>query len=148
MAPWCRRPRAEGADPRYADAEGVPLLVNAAENRTLAVMKLLAESDGAKRDGEAKGEYLDVVSTKGFTALIIELAHGHLGTIEYLLKDTRAEMNAMHEIHATLLMYAAASGHIGTMKLLLGIIGVDVNEIHNNSGSLLWRLPWVGRERQ
>lgn len=126
-----------GADPRYADGEGVTPLMNAAENGTASVLKLLAESDSAQRDVEAKGRYVDVVSDTGFTALIIASAHGHSGAIEYLLKDAKADVNAMHETHVTPLMYAAASGHVDAMKLLLDEGKVDVNELHTNGGSAL-----------
>jgi len=126
-----------GADPRYADAEGVTPLMNAAENGTAPVLKLLAESKAAQKDEEAKGKYVDVVSTTGFTALIIASAHGHSGAVEYLLKDAKADVNAMHETRVTPLMYAAASGHVEAMRLLLDVGGVDVNELHTNGGSAL-----------
>mmetsp|Transcript_27152 Transcript_27152/g.56530 ORF Transcript_27152/g.56530 Transcript_27152/m.56530 type:complete len:949 (-) Transcript_27152:246-3092(-) len=126
-----------GADPRYADGEGVTPLMNAAENGTASVLKLLAESDAAQRDEETKGRYVDVVSDTGFTALIIASAHGHTGAIEYLLKDAKADVNAMHETHVTPLMYAAASGHVDAMKLLIDEGKVDVNELHTNGGSAL-----------
>jgi ankyrin repeat protein len=126
-----------GADARFADGEGVTPLMNAAENGTAAVLKLLAESDSAKKDEEVKGRYVDLVFNTGFTALIIASAHGHGGAIEYLLKDAKADVNAMHETHVTPLMYAAASGHIDAMKLLLDVGKVDVNELHTNGGSAL-----------
>lgn len=126
-----------GADPRFTDAEGVTPLMNAAENGTAAVLKLLIESNTAKADEETKGRYVDLVSNTGFTALIIASAHGHSGAIEYLLKDAKADVNAMHETHVTPLMYAAASGHIEAMKLLLDVGKVDVNEQHTNGGTAL-----------
>ena len=126
-----------GADARFADGEGVTPLMNAAENGTASVLKLLAESKSAKKDEETKGKYVDLVSNTGFTALIIASAHGHTGAIEYLLKDAKADVNAMHETHVTPLMYAAASGHIDAMKLLLDVGKVDVNEHHTNGGSAL-----------
>lgn len=126
-----------GADPRHADGEGVTPLMNAAENGTASVLKLLAESDAAGRDEETKGKYVDVVSDTGFTALIIASAHGHTDAIEYLLKDAKADVNAMHETHVTPLMYAAASGHVEAMKLLLDVGKVDANELHTNGGSAL-----------
>ncbi|KAL9181110.1 hypothetical protein ACHAXT_009915 [Thalassiosira profunda] len=126
-----------GADARFADGEGVTPLMNAAENGTASVLKLLAESASAKKDEDAKGKYVDLVSNTGFTALIIASAHGHTGAIEYLLKTAKADVNAMHESHVTPLMYAAASGHIDAMKLLLDVGKVDVNEMHSNEGSAL-----------
>jgi serine/threonine-protein phosphatase 6 regulatory ankyrin repeat subunit B len=126
-----------GADARFADGEGVTPLMNAAENGTAPVLKLLVESASAKKDEETKGKYVDLVSNTGFTALIIASAHGHTGAIEYLLKDAKADVNAMHETHVTPLMYAAASGHIDAMKLLLDVGKVDVNELHTNGGSAL-----------
>ena len=126
-----------GADARFTDADGVTPLMNAAENGTAAVLKLLVERKSAKSDEETKGKYVDIVSTTGFTALIIASAHGHAGAIEYLLKDAGADVNAMHETHVTPLMYAAASGHIEAMRLLLDVGKVDVNELHSNGGSAL-----------
>mmetsp|Transcript_16232 Transcript_16232/g.35080 ORF Transcript_16232/g.35080 Transcript_16232/m.35080 type:complete len:935 (-) Transcript_16232:2103-4907(-) len=126
-----------GADARYADGEGVTPLMNAAENGTASVLKLLVESPSAKKDAETKGNYVDLVSNTGFTALIIACAHGHSGAIEYLLKDAKADVNAMHETHVTPLMYAAASGHIEAMKLLLDVGKVSVDEFHTNGGSAL-----------
>eukprot|EP00578_Thalassiosira_sp_NH16_P016295 CAMPEP_0181127708 /NCGR_PEP_ID=MMETSP1071-20121207/28344_1 /TAXON_ID=35127 /ORGANISM="Thalassiosira sp., Strain NH16" /LENGTH=944 /DNA_ID=CAMNT_0023213469 /DNA_START=147 /DNA_END=2981 /DNA_ORIENTATION=+ len=126
-----------GADARYTDGEGVTPLMNAAENGTAPVLKLLAESNSAKKDEETKGRYVDLVSNTGFTALIIASAHGHEGAIEYLLKDAKADVNAMHDTHVTPLMYAAASGHIDAMKMLLDVGKVDVNEEHTNGGSAL-----------
>mmetsp|Transcript_27752 Transcript_27752/g.50067 ORF Transcript_27752/g.50067 Transcript_27752/m.50067 type:complete len:944 (+) Transcript_27752:153-2984(+) len=126
-----------GADARFADGEGVTPLMNAAENGTASVLKLLVDSKSAKKDEEAKGKYVDLVSGTGFTALIIAAAHGHSSAIEYLLKDAKADVNAMHETHVTPLMYAAASGHADAMKLLLEVGKVDVNELHTNGGSAL-----------
>ena len=126
-----------GADARFADAEGVTPLMNAAENGTASVLKLLINSDSAKKDEETKGRYVDLVSNTGFTALIIASAHGHTSAIEYLLKEAKADVNAMHDTHVTPLMYAAASGHIDAMKLLLDVGKVDVNELHTNGGSAL-----------
>jgi ankyrin repeat protein len=126
-----------GADARFADAEGVTPLMNAAENGTASVLKLLVESSSAKKDEESKGRYIDLVSNTGFTALIIASAHGHSAAMEYLLKDGKADIHAMHETHVTPLMYAAASGHVEAMKLLLDVGKVDVNELHTNGGSAL-----------
>jgi ankyrin repeat protein len=111
--------------------------MNAAENGTTAVLKLLAESKSAKMDEGEKGKYVDLVSRTGFTALIIASAHGHASAIEYLLKDGKADVNAMHETRVTPLMYAAASGHVDAMRLLLDVGKVDVNELHTNGGSAL-----------
>ena len=126
-----------GADVRYTDGEGVTPLMNAAENGTVAVLKLLVESNSAKKDAETKGNYVDVVSNTGFTALIIAAAHGHIDALKYLLTEAKADVNAMHETHVTPLMYAAASGHIEAMKLLLDVGKVDLNELHTNGGSAL-----------
>ena len=126
-----------GADARFADGEGVTPLMNAAENGTASVLKLLVESASAKKDEETKGRYIDLVSNTGFTALIIASAHGHTSAIEYLLKEGKADIHAMHETHVTPLMYAAASGHVEAMKLLLDVGKVDVNELHTNGGSAL-----------
>ena len=60
-----------GADARFADGEGVTPLMNAAENGTASVLKLLVASNSAKKDEETKGKYVDLVSNTGFTALII-----------------------------------------------------------------------------
>ncbi|KAL7539128.1 hypothetical protein ACHAXR_009053 [Thalassiosira sp. AJA248-18] len=126
-----------GADATFADGEGVTPLMNAAENGTASVLKYLVESASAKKHEESKGKYVDFVSNTGFTALIIASAHGHTDAIEYLLKDAKADVNAMHETHVTPLMYAAASGHVDAMKLLLDVGKVDVNELHTNGGSAL-----------
>ena len=126
-----------GADARFADGEGVTPLMNAAENGTASKLKLLVDSKSAKKDKEAKGKYVDFVSGTGFTALIIAAAHGHSSAIEYLLKDAKADVNAMHETHVTPLMYAEASRHAGVMKLLLEVGKVDVNELHTNGGLAL-----------
>jgi len=126
-----------GADARYTDAEGITPLMNAAENGTVATLKLLLNSKSAKADEETKGKYVDSLSKTGFTALIIASAHGHGPVIEYLLKEAKADVNAMHETHVTPLMYAAASGHLEAMKLLLDVGKVDVNEMHSNGGSAL-----------
>ncbi len=62
-----------GADTHFADGEEVTPLMNAAKNGTTAVLKgARGEQVGEGGQGKKGGEYIDLVSKMGFTALIIE----------------------------------------------------------------------------
>jgi serine/threonine-protein phosphatase 6 regulatory ankyrin repeat subunit B len=117
-----------GADASATDGDGLTPLINAAENGTVAVMKLLVHSV------EDPVQYVNSVSSTGFTALIIAAAHGHSPAIEYLL-NVGADANAAHENGVNALMYAAAGGHTEAMKLLIEKGKVDVNVRHSNGGT-------------
>ncbi len=60
------------ADVHFADGEGVTPLMSAAENGTTAMLKG-AHGEQVREGGQGKkgGEYVDLVSKTGFTALII-----------------------------------------------------------------------------
>jgi ankyrin repeat protein len=66
-----------GADPKAMDGDGLTPVMNAAENGTVAVLKLLAEN-------VKEPSYLDIMSSTGFNALIIAAAHGHAKAVEFL----------------------------------------------------------------
>ncbi len=80
----------------------------------------------------------------GFTTLNIVLAHNHSDVIEYLLKDTKANMNSTHKTHVTTIIYAVSRGHFEAMRILLDVGGMDVNEFGVNSGSVLLDLVTGG----
>lgn len=124
-----------GADPKTTDGDGLTCLHNGAENGTVPVLKAIMENfDG---DDDAKSHYVDIMSTTGFSALIIAAAHGHAEAVRYLIKDCGADPSAVHDNGVTALMYAAASGQVDVMKVLLEEGKTDVNQLHTNAGSAL-----------
>jgi ankyrin repeat protein len=120
----------DGADPLAVDADGLTALMNAAEKGATDVMKVLI--DAAESD-----DYVNMMSTTGFNALIIASAHGHSDAVKYLITETNADVNLVHDNQVTALMYASASGHVETMKILLEDGKVDINALHTNGGSAL-----------
>ena len=118
-----------GADPTVTDGEGLTPLMNAAENGTVAVLKLLAE----KADSP---DYLDAVSTSGFTALIIASAHGHTDAVKYLL-EAGAGVDVAADTVVTALMYAAASNNLDVVKVLVEQGKADIEKQHTNGGTAL-----------
>lgn len=118
-----------GGDPTVTDSDGLTPLMNAAENGSVAIMKLLASHvDDAN--------YVNMMSSTGFSPLIIASAHGHVDAIEYLI-EAGCNVNAVHDNKVTALMYAAASGHVNAMKMLIekGKANLDIK--HTNGGTAL-----------
>mmetsp|Transcript_59664 Transcript_59664/g.69726 ORF Transcript_59664/g.69726 Transcript_59664/m.69726 type:complete len:917 (-) Transcript_59664:132-2882(-) len=120
---------AEGADVTAADADGMTSLMNAAEFGSVEVINALI---GAKGE-EDKGEYVNTVSTNGYTPLIIAAAHGKLDAATALLVSG-AKPDVKHDNGVTALMYAAAGGFKEVAEALLAA-GADVNMIHSNEGN-------------
>lgn len=120
----------EGADPLAVDADGLTALMNAAEKGATNVMKVLIDAAGSP-------DYVNIMSTTGFNALIIASAHGHTDSVKYLIIEAKADVNLVHENKVGALMYAAASGHVDTMKVLLEDGKVNINDLHTNGGSAL-----------
>ena len=118
-----------GADPTVTDNDGLTPLMNAAENGTIATMKLLVEhaNDPA---------YISIMSSTGFTALIIASAHGHPDAVEYVV-DAGADIDAVHDNKVTALMYAAASGHVDAMRHLITKGKANLDSKHTNGGTAL-----------
>ncbi len=123
----------DGADPLALDADGLTALMNAAEKGAADVMKVLI--DAAEKNGESN--YVDMMSSTGFNALIIASAHGHTDSVKYLINDAHADVNLVHDNKVSALMYAAASGHVDVMKVLLQEGKVGINDLHTNGGSAL-----------
>ena len=122
-----------GADMLAVDTEGLTSLHNAAENGTVAALKAQVEF---RTDDVGGDNFLDTMSTQGFTPIIIAAAHGHTDAIKYLI-EAGADANKVNENGVTSLMYAAASGHIDTMETLLEDGKVDLNGVHSNGGTAL-----------
>eukprot|EP00559_Dactyliosolen_fragilissimus_P007848 CAMPEP_0184863496 /NCGR_PEP_ID=MMETSP0580-20130426/11298_1 /TAXON_ID=1118495 /ORGANISM="Dactyliosolen fragilissimus" /LENGTH=920 /DNA_ID=CAMNT_0027361861 /DNA_START=180 /DNA_END=2942 /DNA_ORIENTATION=+ len=130
-----------GADPKAVDKDGLTALMNAAENGSAAVIKILMNAIGDNDEGK---QYVDMISTTGFTAVIIAAAHGHTDAVKYLINQSGADAKLVHDNGVTSLMYAAASGHVETMKVIVQDGGVDVNSLHTNGGSALIEASTAG----
>lgn len=120
----------DGADPLAVDADGLTALMNAAEKGASDVMKVLIDSADSNN-------YVNLMSITGFNALIIASAHGHSDAVKYLITETDADVNLVHDNKVSALMYAAASGHVDTMAILLEDGQTDINALHTNGGSAL-----------
>lgn len=118
-----------GADATATDKDGLTALMNAAEKGNVEVLKLLTQA--ANKDAD----YLNAVSTTGFTALIIASAHGHTDAVSHLLQEG-ADVDAAADSAVTALMYAAASDHVDTVKVLIGA-GANLEMKHSNGGTAL-----------
>eukprot|EP00934_Nitzschia_sp_Nitz4_P000144 Nitzschia sp. Nitz4//scaffold23_size168460//114408//117133//NITZ4_002234-RA/size168460-snap-gene-0.165-mRNA-1//-1//CDS//3329543680//144//frame0 len=126
-----------GADPKTADQTGLTPLMNAAENGSVEVMKLLVE--------QAEDEsYVNLMSSSGFSAVIVAAAHGHVDAIKYLV-EAGCDVNAGHENKVTALMYAAASGHVDAMKALIQEGKADLELKHTNGGTALLEACTAGK---
>jgi len=122
----------KGADPAAVDKDGLTALMNAAENGSVAILEALT----AAVDKDKKQEYLDAVSTTGFTALIIASAHGHADAVQHLLK-AGASPEAAADTSVTALMFAAASNHVDVMKILVDDGKADIHAKHTNGGTAM-----------
>jgi len=119
------------ATPQALDKDGLTPLINAAEKGSTESLQLLLQAVPE----DERVDYVNTISTTGFTALIIASAHGHADAVQYLMDqganvDVRAGENDV-----TALMYAAASDHVNVVKALLTQASVDVQ--HSNGGTAL-----------
>ena len=122
-----------GADPMASDGDGVTALMNAAEAGSLEAVKILVEH---KKGSDDFKDFVDSMSTTGFTALIIAAAQGHATVVDYLI-DAGADPSAVHENKVTALIYAASSNHVDVMKVLLEKGKADIDAKHTNGGTAL-----------
>jgi len=125
-----------GADPTVADNDNLIPLMNAAENGTVATLKVIL-------DHVEDPDYVNRMSNTGFSSLIIAAAHGHADAVEYLL-DAGADADAVHDNKVTALMYAAAAGHLDAMKMLIGKGKTDLEFRHTNGGTALLEASTAG----
>lgn len=125
-----------GADPTVADNDNLIPLMNAAENGTVATLKVIL-------DHVEDPDYVNRMSNTGFSSLIIAAAHGHADAVEYLL-DAGADADAVHDNKVTALMYAAAAGHLDAMKILIGKGKTDLEFRHTNGGTALLEASTAG----
>lgn len=107
------------------DNEGLTPVMNACEQGSADILKLLMKSSGT----------VNAVSKNGFTPLIVASAAGNEEQVKILL-DNGAAVDQMHEEGVTALMYAAASGHLEVAKLLVEK-GAVVDVRHSNGGTAL-----------
>jgi ankyrin repeat protein len=127
------------ADATATDSDGVTPLMSAAESGAVEVVQVLIEHTPE----EDRKQFMDMISTTGFTALIIASAQGHSSVVEYLIK-TGADASLVHENGVNALMYAASNNHVDTMKLLLDLGKIDVEAKHTNKGTALLEATTAG----
>ncbi len=92
-------------------------LVSSAANGETRKVKLLCES----------GVNLNVKNSDGTTALLSASSRGHYSTVEYLIKEAKADVKITDNVSHTALHKAAKSGHTDIVKLLCQS-GAEINK--------------------
>jgi uncharacterized protein len=64
--------------------------------------------------------------------------NGHKDTVEVLVKECGADVNAANNTGITALMFAAYNGHKDTVEVLVKELNADVNAADNNGDTAVY----------
>lgn len=99
----------KGANVAYVDADGVPVLTQAAYQGMLSVVQLLMD----------KGADPQVSNEEGINALIAASSEGHHEVVNVLLASGKCDVNSHDKDGTNALMAAAVRGHEQVIRALL-----------------------------
>ena len=106
----------KGADPNYADDEGVTVVTQAAYMGLKDIVEMLVQKDAD----------VTMANKEGIDPLIATASEGHNECLEMILGTKKVDVNAKDKDGTNALMAAAVRGHHKTIEILISN-GADVN---------------------